>query len=63
MKKRHQHRHLLWPPLVRLPTVSEPGAKNRHIVASLTVAHPKFVGVPGIEYSLHATKGYRSMRA
>jgi len=62
MKQRHQHKRILFPPLVetpRHPTTKRralrPGEKNRRIIA-LVVSN-------GVEYSLHATKGYRAMRA
>jgi len=59
VKKRHRHKRpaaaLKW-----LPRVSKDGTPSRHIIAGALARGP--AGCLQ-EFSLHATKGYRSMRA
>lgn len=67
--KRHQHRRLDEPLVARKPRDKrnerkiKPGTAYRGVLASLKVIEI-VAGLPvEREYALHATKGYRSLRA
>ncbi len=66
--KRHTHLRCAEPLIARAPRGRnerkiKPGTANRNIIAKRRVVESPGLVFPEREYALHATKGYRAMRA